>query len=219
MPTRLAKEYADFSEGYNTGPLMYQERQFERLWMRNNAIKQELTQKTLEQIQRGKFERAGTEYVCYCRAAVPEEGMLRKDAVICSYRSCKTVIFHKSCVKKLGVDKVSRWYCTSCANEMKRIAWKTLRTLGYTDMPDEKYAAIQRDDEMYQKTFDEKLDALMDMTQDEYEKLMPPEVKKHLLEFGTLDDMPPAMKAKLRESWWSLGGEVQGVSVVTYGQK
>jgi hypothetical protein len=218
MPPRLAKEYEVFSDGYNPGPLMGQERQFERLWARNQATKQELTQKMLEQIQRDKFEPAATKYMCYCRATIPKRGALAKDTVICSHSGCPTVIFHKSCVKKLGVEKVSRWYCTTCESQMKRAACKVLRELGYTDIPVDKSTAIatEYDEEMLQQIFEEKLDALMDMPQHEYEKLMPPEVRERVRELGGFNSMPSEFKAQLRENMLSMSTRLKGLSLKTY---
>ncbi|CAO2654626.1 Nn.00g113590.m01.CDS01 [Neocucurbitaria sp. VM-36] len=135
MPERLAVEYTDFADGHNPGPLMEQERQFERLWQKNKAIKQHISRKMLQDIQRRTFERPGTEYICYCQAAVPEENHDSIDIIPCSYRDCERVLFHKSCVKNLGVDKVSRWYCTSCEKEMQALARVTLRALGFKDIP------------------------------------------------------------------------------------
>jgi hypothetical protein len=49
--------------------------------------------------------------------------------VRCSYRKCEFGgFFHKRCVKKLGVEKVSRWYCTACEKKMKMWACKALHT-------------------------------------------------------------------------------------------
>jgi hypothetical protein len=172
VPDRIAKEYAEFSDGYNPGPLMNQEREFERLWSRNKLIKHQLTQKMLQDIQRDNFERAGTQYMCYCRAAVPKGGASAKDTVVCSHRDCRTRHFHKSCVKRLGVEKVSRWYCTSCEYQMKVLARQTLRDLGFTDIPAERICDLAIDEERIEALFEKKLD--------EYEQLLPPALTKKM---------------------------------------
>jgi hypothetical protein len=212
MPSRLAKEYEYFSDGYKAGPLMGQERQFERLWARNQAIKQELKQTLLEQIQCDKFEPTAMKYICYCRATISKQGVLPGDTITCSHSGCLTVIFHKSCVKKLGVDKVSRWYCTTCESQMKRAACKLLRELGYTDVPDDKHTATatEYDDEKLQQVFNEKLEELMDMPQHEYEKLMPPEMRERVRELGGFNSMPSEFKARLRESMRSMSTRMKG---------
>ena len=136
VPKRLATEYADFADGYNPGPLMEQEKQFERLWSKNNIIKRKLSKESLSDVHHQKFETKGTAYMCYCHDKIPEEGLPR-DVIECAHRDCILQYFHKSCVKKLGVDKVSRWFCTMCEEQMRSTAYKTLRELGYDDVPDD----------------------------------------------------------------------------------
>ena len=140
VPERLASEYASFADGHCPGPLMEQERQFECLWHKNGVIKQQISAKMLQDIQHQHLDDLGVERMCYCQDGVPKDGAMPKDVVVCSHRDCKYVYFHKSCVKKLGVDKVSRWFCTSCEEKMKVLARQTLRDLGYTDIPDEEDA-------------------------------------------------------------------------------
>ncbi|KAF1841280.1 uncharacterized protein K460DRAFT_399093 [Cucurbitaria berberidis CBS 394.84] len=137
VPERLAAEYIGCADGYIPGPLMGQERQFEHLWNKNKVIKEQISRNMLQAIQRQKFERPGAEYMCYCQENVPEEGLATKNVITCSHRDCDVVYFHKSCVKNLGVDKVSLWFCTSCEKRMKVLAHQTLRNLGYTDVTEE----------------------------------------------------------------------------------
>jgi hypothetical protein len=136
VPKRLATEYNDFANGYNPGPLMEQEKQFERLWHKNNIIKSQLSMDMLSAIHHEKFETAKTPFMCYCRDVMPDVRS-SKNIVECAHRDCTLRFFHKSCVKKLGVEKVSRWYCTRCEHQMRALANHTLRTLGYDDIPDE----------------------------------------------------------------------------------
>jgi hypothetical protein len=216
VPDRLAKEYAEFSDGYNPGPLMDQEREFERLWSRNKLIKHELTQEMLQDIQRDQFERAGTQYMCYCRADIPKGGAPAKDTVICSYRDCHTRYFHKLCVKKLGVEKVSRWYCTSCEHQMKVLARQTLRDMGYTDIPAERLRDLVMDDERVETFFDQKLEELMEMPEDQYEKLLSPALTKKVKQFGGMQAMPEEFKEQLRQKLRGLGSRAKGVSVMAF---
>ncbi|KAF2024561.1 hypothetical protein EK21DRAFT_78467 [Setomelanomma holmii] len=136
VPKRLAAEYVDFGEGYNPGPLMEQEKQFERLWSKNKMIKRQLSRDMLANVQHKKFENGEMDFYCYCHEIMPKRG-LPKQVVECAHRDCTLRYFHKSCVKKLGVDKVSRWFCTMCEQRMQNLAYQTLRDLGYDDVPDE----------------------------------------------------------------------------------
>jgi hypothetical protein len=52
VPKRLAAEYADFSDGHNPGPLMKQEKLFDRLWNKNNIIKRQVSRQMLEDFRR-----------------------------------------------------------------------------------------------------------------------------------------------------------------------
>jgi hypothetical protein len=153
VPKRLATEYEEFKQGYNPGPLMLQEKLFEQLWSKNRLVKDRISGDLLAITQKHQFEHAKTPSFCYCHDNVPESG-LPKDIVECSRRDCGIKYFHKSCVKKLGVDKVSRWYCTNCEEEMKFVAHKTLRALGYTDVPDDDEAALQSSMDIIKAKYD-----------------------------------------------------------------
>jgi hypothetical protein len=135
VPKRLATEYNDYTNGFNPGPLIEQEKQFERLWHKNNIIKSQLSPDVLSDFHE-KFESATTSFMCYCRDIMPEH-YSTEDTVECAHRDCALRYFHKSCVKKLGVEKVSHWYCTRCEHQMSALANHTLRALGYDDIPDE----------------------------------------------------------------------------------
>ncbi|KAH5535154.1 hypothetical protein HBI27_173950 [Parastagonospora nodorum] len=136
IPKRLAYEYEDFADGYSPGRLMKQEELFERLRSKNKLLKHKITQEMLGKVARERFERKDQPFMCYCHVIIPEEG-LPKGAVECAHRGCSMKYFHKACVKKLGVDKVSRWYCTECQHRIRILAHQTLRSLGYDDVPDE----------------------------------------------------------------------------------
>lgn len=136
VPRRLATEYSEFADGYSPGPLMEQEKKFECLWAKNKVIKCQLSGDMLSEAQLQKFEKKDSPFFCYCYANIPESG-LPKDLIECAHRTCTIRYFHKSCIKKLGVEKVSRWYCTLCEQEMRMIAHKTLRDLGFDGVPDE----------------------------------------------------------------------------------
>lgn len=133
VPARLKTEYADFCDGYRPGPLMLQCRQFEQLLAKNKIAKHNVTSEMLCAIQ-AKFQPLRANRMCYCYAPVPAAG-LAGDFVVCSHRGCDTVFFHKSCIQKLGAEKATRWYCTACEEKMSVLARKTLRQMGYTDVP------------------------------------------------------------------------------------
>lgn len=132
MPPRLLREHTEFLDGYDRGPLMKQELEFERLFLKNISLKHPLTTRTLQDIQRLHFGPKGSIQMCYCQVEVPctISGIRKefsKGHVSCSYRECEFGgVFHKRCVKKLGVEKVSRWYCTACEKQMKALACRTL---------------------------------------------------------------------------------------------
>lgn len=141
MPKRLAQEYDDFTLGYAPGPLMEQEKMFERLQHKNSVIKQNLSREMLLEYQK-KVEAKGTSFMCYCHDHIPEGGPLSAQTVECAHRDCPIKYFHKSCVNNLGVELVSRWFCTGCEVEVKVLAHRTLRAMGYDDVPDP-YAAME----------------------------------------------------------------------------
>lgn len=139
VPHRLRTEYDNFGKGYVPGPLMMQQQKFKTLETKNKAMKQQITQKTLQTLQTlpTKLHPEGTAWMCYCVAPVPESG-IPKDAVVCAHRDCDVEYFHKSCVRKLNVEKSSRWLCTACETKMDVLVRQTLRDLGFTDIPPEK---------------------------------------------------------------------------------
>ncbi|KAH7089271.1 hypothetical protein FB567DRAFT_591382 [Paraphoma chrysanthemicola] len=136
VPKRLATEYADYANGYNPGPLMEQEKKFERLWAKNIIIKRQLSRDMLADVQQRKMENAQMDSYCYCHEIMPEDGA-PKNVLECSHRDCPIGYFHKSCIKKLGADKVSRWFCTMCEQKMRTVAHQTLRDLGFDDVPND----------------------------------------------------------------------------------
>lgn len=112
-PERLVTEYFDYYfQGYEKGPLMQQETQFEELWNRNVRLRQSLSSTELGQLAL-EFEAGTGPRMCYCYAVLPED-LDSKDIVECSYVGCPKKYFHRACVTGLGADKVTRWYCTIC---------------------------------------------------------------------------------------------------------
>lgn len=136
VPKRLATEHTNYAVGYCTGPLMEQEKLFERLWNKNNILKRKISRDMLVKVQHDKLEVTGRPYMCYCHGDLPEAG-LPKDVVECAHRDCSTKYFHKACVEKFLDKKLSRWYCYKCSQDMRALAYQTLRDLGYDDIPDE----------------------------------------------------------------------------------
>ncbi|KAI4650340.1 hypothetical protein J4E93_002696 [Alternaria ventricosa] len=215
VPDRLQKEYDDVKIGLNPGALMAQELRFERLYAKNGFSKQKLTQVMLQDIQHNELERLGTECICYCRATAPKGGLPAKDTVVCSHRDCTTTYFHKSCVKKLGVEKVSRWYCTSCEQQMKILACQTLRGLGYTDIPMEHLCSSSHglNAEEFEEMFDEKLRQMMNSPDMDYLTLLPPEIREKVKELGGLSSMPAQLHKQLKEKVRAIGIKFAGAAV------
>jgi hypothetical protein len=154
MPKRLAQEWDDVAFGCPPGPLMEQEKMFERLQHKNSVIKQNISREMLLEFQK-KVEATGTSFMCYCHDKPPKDGPMSAEIVQCAHRDCPMKYFHKSCVKKLGVDSVSRWFCTECGFQMRTLAHRTLRALGYDDIPDEDDAAeaLSNSMESFQKKY------------------------------------------------------------------
>ena len=150
MPKRLALEYAEYYCGYNPGPLMEQERLFERIRQKNKAMKQQLTMGMLLEFQRSNIDRKGVVYMCYCHDEAPAQ-FASKDIVMCSHRDCEVGYFHKSCVKKLGVEKVSRWYCTDCEKQMRVVASQMLGDLDQTDSLNDMGEEVTFNENMFKK--------------------------------------------------------------------
>lgn len=138
MPSRLLREHTEFLDGYDCGPLMKQEAEFERLFVKNMSMRHALTTSTLQDIQRQHLGPKGSSQLCFCKTEVLLKASniameFSKGFVRCSFRKCEFGgIFHKRCVKKLGFEKVSRWYCTACEKQMKALSCKTLN-IAYTD--------------------------------------------------------------------------------------
>jgi hypothetical protein len=132
MPARLLREHNEFLDGYERGPLMKQELEFERLLIKNAAMKHPVTMRMLSDIQLQNANLKDAFPVCYCHVEVRNVSDLEKEFskgfVRCSYGKCEFGgLFHKRCVKKLGFEKVSRWYCTACEKKMMLLARKTLK--------------------------------------------------------------------------------------------
>jgi hypothetical protein len=132
---RLAAEYAANMKGSAPGPLMQQESLFDRLWNKNAIMKHDITQEMLMSM-RESVVLSGTPLICYCQDVIPYD-LSAKNLVLCSHADCRFLLFHETCVKDMGVDKVSRWYCTECHGRMQLLAYKTLRDLGFDDVPND----------------------------------------------------------------------------------
>jgi len=133
MPPRLMAEVLDVSDGYLDGPLLTQQREFLILSAKNDVMETPLTTKTLAAIHTEHFPK-NVEYMCYCHNQIHTSGP-PEDAIVCAHADCTRKVFHKSCTKKLNVERSSRWFCTACARKMDLLARQTLRELGFTDIP------------------------------------------------------------------------------------
>lgn len=110
----------------------------------NKAAKQPIGRTLLEKMYCSFEAGADTAVFCYCGAVVPGgspvdwkrgsttarmqyEDLERDSEVIsCSFRECSRRFFHKRCVEILGVEKVSRWYCTECEQKMRVVVDRML---------------------------------------------------------------------------------------------
>lgn len=132
VPSRLMQEHDEFLNGFERGPLMKQELRFQQLLAKNLVMRHPLTMSTLQAFQQKSSGVLGSVKLCYCQVEVSQDvdevcKEFSKGYVKCSYAKCKFGnIFHKNCVKKLGTEKVSRWYCTLCEKQMKINAQEVL---------------------------------------------------------------------------------------------
>lgn len=130
MPKALTREYTNFFDKHQApGPLMLQEHTYHRLAAKNRLLNHSISAQLLRRIQL-KFEPKNCIYTCYCHTKVVP-GLKVEDTIVCSHRDCKSIFFHKACVKKQHHENVTRWYCTACSQKMKAVARDTLSASGY----------------------------------------------------------------------------------------
>ncbi|KAH9881763.1 hypothetical protein J1614_000934 [Plenodomus biglobosus] len=147
MPKALAREYTDFFDKHQApGPLMLQEHAYHRLAAKNRLLSHPISAQLLRKMQL-KFEPKNCIYTCYCHTKVVP-GLEVEDTIECSHRDCKSIFFHKACVKKQHHEDVTRWYCTACSQKMKALARDTLSASGhYVDAEEEKASCELHDQE------------------------------------------------------------------------
>lgn len=121
MPPRMGAEFENFAKGCAPGPCMIQERQFMRLSQTNTILKRKVTQQTLNAVHSQIHKDAHNGFYCYCHEAMPKKG-LPSGVIECTYTSCGARYFHKSCVKDMGLDMRSKWYCGDCQLMMQKHA-------------------------------------------------------------------------------------------------
>lgn len=189
-PGRLAQEIADFHDGFGPGPLMKQENLYHRIKYSNKFRNQQLIQDTLPEIQRKASGKPGQPRICYCSIAMPENSCpsLRRDLITCSYRHCTIKNFHKSCVKKLGVENVSRWYCTHCEKQMQLTAYKVLCVPELMEISDSASVQSPRHQDLGHevKKFAETVDQLFSTMAGELEQLVPGRLWGHFTNLSSV---------------------------------
>lgn len=137
MPFGLVQEHKEYQDGFECGPLMKQELDYKRKLFKNMITGRPLTIEVLQDIHSRSNGSEGSIKICYCITEVQTMSKFKKELgtgiVECSYHECEFGgYFHKDCVMKLGVEKVSRWYCTSCEKRMKILAYEALN-IPYVD--------------------------------------------------------------------------------------
>ncbi|KAE8828606.1 hypothetical protein P3342_010237 [Pyrenophora teres f. teres] len=207
MPARLAKELIDSVNKRTPTPLIEQECRFQKLWVRNNILKKPLTQDMLRDIQSNSFECIGARAMCYCRDVFREQMPTAEDIIACSYRECTIQYFHRSCVKNLGVEKVSRWYCADCAQEMRDVAHDTLHHGDFTITTNKKVnnepPALMPQE--VKDLFDKKLDELMQLSNEDFANQMPAKVRKVIAKIGGPKALTESLKKRIVEEWRKIG--------------
>lgn len=102
----------------------------------SNGKKEPVSRETLQDLE-DLIQPPEAETVCYCRMPVPS-GLFKADIpedyvandhelVLCWYKGCEAMVFHRQCVEHLGVELLSRWYCTACAKVMKEEAKRAMQ--------------------------------------------------------------------------------------------
>lgn len=129
---RVMHNHTGFLNDFERIALMDKERVFEKVFTKNTTTSHPLTKNILQDINPQISGLSVSAKSCYCQIEVSRnvcdmKKEFGKDYVRCSYRKCEFGnIFHKQCVKKLGFEKVSRWYCTACEKQMKVKACEAL---------------------------------------------------------------------------------------------
>jgi len=207
MPPRLAREYLDGVDMRIPTPLIQQESQFQKLLVRNRIIKEELTEELLRDIQCGMFERAGKQHMCYCQDEMPEQMPTAKNIVVCSYKDCFIQYFHKSCVENLGVEKVSRWYCTDCVYEMRAVAHDALHKLVSSNVTDEdvdeKPARLGLT--KAQEALEKKIDDLLQLPREDFIQQMRAVMNTFMVQFGDLESTPDEVQKRIVDKLKQVG--------------
>lgn len=123
MPTRLLYEFSEWLMGYGKGELMLQAEQYNDMARHNDQSNPSIDHRTLRGMQKN-FE-SGKNKMCYCYGSDADQD--HDNAIIeCSFNGCRYKRFHLRCVNTLGIDRVSRWYCTDCEQRIADVAKKVL---------------------------------------------------------------------------------------------
>jgi hypothetical protein len=119
MPSDLSYEISGYFNGEGKGRLMRQTEGYRDLASRNNTEKKILAHVELSRIYEKFKQGCGSNpNICFCETQHSDD----TNMVECTFRHCLHQNFHRNCVKGLGVDKVSSWYCPDCERVMGRMA-------------------------------------------------------------------------------------------------
>ncbi|KAJ4301697.1 hypothetical protein N0V90_003790 [Kalmusia sp. IMI 367209] len=126
MPKRLSVEVDDYFRGYEKGKTVKQLEQYQELADRNDRLcTRKITRDLLEQMRKECEHGAPGTSICYCKDVMPARPD-DDEFVECGFRECPFRFFHRSCIKDLGFEKVTTWYCALCECTMLWIALKAL---------------------------------------------------------------------------------------------
>lgn len=127
--SRFSCQYRNYLVGNVEGPLIKQLRKVFNLMKKNDGLEHDevLKRTELNELHKSfKTEDDKVQERCYCGRAVDENS---GDVVSCAKRGCPFQRFHRECVMGLGVDKVTKWYCTRCSAAMRDVACGLLAEL------------------------------------------------------------------------------------------
>lgn len=133
MPMQLMWEVDAYFREHTKGSALKQVDCFQQLAARNARLKKvschpAITKEFLEAMQKKCETRPFHDAICYCKDNRPTSPDNDKNLIRCAYRECQIKWFHRTCIEKVGYDRVTTWYCGVCERYMRCEARKATST-------------------------------------------------------------------------------------------
>ena len=124
MPRRMMWEVDAYFRERTKGSALQQVDCFQQLADRNARLKKvschpAITKKFLEAMQKKCETRPFHDAICYCKDDRPTSPDNDKNLVQCAHRECQIKWFHRTCVVKVGYDRVTTWFCGECEQHLQ----------------------------------------------------------------------------------------------------